>query len=478
VGLLLLAACLAGASYIGRIQRNFADILAKNVRSLEAAQQLELAVRQLRFHGLMYLMDPAATRLERISEDQQSFQAAFEAAQGAVGGPDDSATLQSIRERYDQYQSEQAHLRSEVSPGKPATNLPSVADSHPVRAITDACVRLLTINKDRMLKTADDAHRAARQGNWAMLALGIVGPISGLVMGYGVARGLRKSIYRLSVRVQDMAHHLDQDVATVNVVADGDFHSLDNQMQQIVGQIEQVASRLQRQQGKLARAEQLSAVGQLAAGVAHEIRNPLTGVKMLVEAAQRPQNPRPLNEEDLRVISRELGRVERTVQGLLDYSRLPAISRTNCDLRDVVGEALSVVRARLDQQHVEVRVCGSDSPVEAAIDRDQFHTVLINLLQNAADAMPQGGQLEIRIEQSGAVTTVSISDTGSGIAPELAEKLFTPFNSNKPGGTGLGLSLANRIIEEHVGTLTATNRPQGGACFTITLEDCAPETAA
>jgi signal transduction histidine kinase len=166
------------------------------------------------------------------------------------------------------------------------------------------------------------------------------------------------------------------------------------------------------------------------------------------------------------------------VQGLLDYSRLPAISRTNCDLRDVVGEALSVVRARLDQQHVEVRVCGSDSPVEAAIDRDQFHTVLINLLQNAADAMPQGGQLEIRIEQSGAVTTVSISDTGSGIAPELAEKLFTPFNSNKPGGTGLGLSLANRIIEEHVGTLTATNRPQGGACFTITLEDCAPETAA
>ena len=207
---------------------------------------------------------------------------------GRLAGPDDSATLQSIRERYDQYQSEQAHLRSEVSPGKPATNLHAVADSHPVRAITDACVRLLTINKDRMLKTAEDAHRAARQGNWALLALGIAGPISGLVMGYGVG-GLRKSIYRLSVRVQDMAHHLDQDVATVNVVADGDFHSLDNQMQRIVGQIEQVAGRLQRQQRKLARAEQLSAVGQLAAGIAHEVRNPLTGVKMLVEAAQRPQ---------------------------------------------------------------------------------------------------------------------------------------------------------------------------------------------
>ena len=119
-----------------------------------------------------------------------------------------------------------------------------------------------------------------------------------------------------------------------------------------------------------------------------------------------------------------------------------------------------------------------DSPVEAAIDRDQFHTVLVNLLQNAADAMPQGGQLEISIERSGAVTTVSISDTGPGIAPELAEKLFTPFTSNKPGGTGLGLSLSNRIIEEHGGTLTAANRPRGGACFTITLEDCPPEAAA
>jgi signal transduction histidine kinase len=334
----------------------------------------------------------------------------------------------------------------------------------------------LKINKAKMDQTAEDSQRLAEQGYLAMILLGVIGPVGGLVMGYGMSRALRQSIYRLSVRVQDMAQHLDRDVATVSVVADGDFASLDRQMQHIVGQVEAVAERLQRQQRELLRAEQLAAVGQLAAGVAHEVRNPLTGIKMLVEAAQRPNNPRPINAEDLRVIHREVARLEKTVQGLLDFARLPAPQRRSCDLREIIMPARDLVRARAEQQGVSVNLHDPERPAVTLVDPGQLQTVIVNLLLNALDAMPSGGRVDItwRPPVDGRLH-ITVVDNGPGVAPAVADKLFTPFATTKPAGTGLGLSLSARIIEEHGGTITAGNRPEGGACFTITLPELRSE---
>lgn len=472
VGLLLLAACLAGVRSVNHLQRNLADILSENVASLQAAQELELAVRQLRYHSLLYLMDPSPARLEPVQADEVRFGAALASARQSSTTDEELACVGAIESGYGHYQEEQARLRAEAVRGKPAAEFARVADSHPVRLVVDPCQELLRINKERMEQTAAETQRASRQGSVAMVLLGLAGPVSGLVMGYGVARGLRQSIYRLSVRVQDMAQHLDQDVATVSVVADGDFHHLDRQMQQIVGQVEEVTGRLQRQQHDLLRAEQLAAVGQLAAGVAHEVRNPLTGIKILVEAARRPNSPRTLDAEDLRMIHRELGRVERTVQGLLDYARLPPPRRTPCDLRDVVGPALDVVRERAEQQGVILASHAPSQPAVAHVDRDQMHTVLVNLMLNALDAMPGGSRLEVAWDQAtdGGVR-LTVCDSGAGIPAAVVPRLFAPFATTKPTGTGLGLSLSARIVEEHGGTIAAANRPEGGACFTIILPE-------
>src|SRR5262249_11804413 len=156
--------------------------------------------------------------------------------------------------------------------------------------------------------------------------------VSGLIGGYGIARGLSRSIYQLSVRVQGMAQRLDQDVASVSVAADADIQSLDKQLQHVVARVEEVAQRLQQHQREMLRAEQLAAVGQLAASVAHEVRNPLTSVKLLVESALKPR-PRAggtpgLTREDLEVIHGEVVRLEQTVQGFLDFARPPAPRRS------------------------------------------------------------------------------------------------------------------------------------------------------
>ena len=470
VGLLLLGACLASIRYIDRLQSNLAEIVAETVTSLQAAQDLEIRVRQLRFHTLLYLMDPGPARLEPITADHLSFEKSLEVARTACRTAEERECVRLIAAGYEQYRREQDQLRDTFSLPKSLSEFPRLADSHPIRRVVDPCKEFLTLNQERMEKTAEECQRVSHEGHLAMLILGLAGPIGGLLMGFGVTRALRRSIYRLSVRVQDMAQRLDQKVASVSVVADGDIRSLDRQMDYIVEKIEDVAERLQQHQRELVRAEQLSTMGQLAAGIAHEVRNPLTGIKLLVEAALRSRNARSLTSEDVGIIHREVARLEQTVQGFLDFARLPSSERTLCDLREVAQQACELVRVRIRQQNVQLVRNDPGRPVLAFVDRVQLGTVMVNLLINALDAMPNGGRIEITLastEEGGA--RVTVCDTGSGIAPDVAGQLFRPFVTTKPQGTGLGLSISGRILEEHGGSITASNRPKGGACFVFTL---------
>ena len=161
------------------------------------------------------------------------------------------------------------------------------------------------------------------------------------------------------------------------------------------------------------------------------------------------------------------------MQGFLDFARLPTPQRGLCDLREAVARARDLIRARAEQQRVEVVVTVPDRPVVGFVDGGQFTTVLVNLLLNALDAMPKGGRLEVELEavENGG-TRLSVRDSGSGIPPEMAGRLFTPFATTKPTGTGLGLSLSSRILKEHGGDITAGNRPEGGASFVVTLPPC------
>jgi two-component system sensor histidine kinase HydH len=473
IGLVLFAACLASMRYINHLQTSLAHVLDQNVASLRAAQQLEIRVRQLQAHSLQYLLDPGPKRLDPIEKDEREFVEALNEVRSVARTSEEQACVRKIESGYRKYLEEQNELRKEAGLRQGASkHIAKVADTHPVRQVINPCNELLQLENQQMHEAAADSQRVSQEAYLALLILGLAGPIGGLVMGYGVARGLRQSIYRLSVRVQDMAQRLSEKVASVSVAADGDLRGLDEQIQHIVDRVEEVTERVQQQQRDFLRAEQLSAVGQLAAGVAHEVRNPLTGIKLLIEAALRPRNPRPLTADDVRLIHREIARLEQTVQGFLDFARLPPPRRASWDLREIVRQACDLVRARAGQQQVQLEGVLPEQPVLACVDKGQLVTVLVNLFLNALDAMPQGGRLEVHLEeQAGEGIRLMVSDTGPGIPTEIASRLFTPFATTKATGTGLGLSISRRILEEHGGTITAGNRPGGGACFTILLPE-------
>jgi signal transduction histidine kinase len=479
VALAMLGTSLEGIRSINHGQAARDKIVSEHVRSLQAAQDLETEMRHIRFHSFVYVMDAKPERWAKVDRDQKAFERIMADIKGRANTDEEKAVIRDIDTGYTRYREELTD--STRTPVGPATaDCVRWADAHPIRYIVQPCERLLELNRQAMRETAEASAVQSDRARSRMILLGVLGAAGGLIGGFGVAWGMSRSFTRLSVRLQDVHAQLDREVGSLRLTAEGgDLGRMERQVGAILERVREVVGQLQKQESEALRAEQLAAVGRLAAGVAHEVRNPLTSIKLLVGAALSGRCDAGLTEADLRVIYDEVGRLERKVQALLDYARPVEVAFRPTDVADVVHQVADLVKERLRQQGVRLTLDLPDGAVTAALDRDQFQGVLINLVQNALDAMPGGGKVEIGMSRdpAGGLRLI-VADTGPGLSDAAAGRLFTPFFSTKPTGTGLGLSLSRRVVQAHSGTLTGANRPVGGAVFTLTLPDGAAASAA
>src|SRR5947209_1984309 len=333
-------------------------------------------------------------------------------------------------------------------------------------------IALRNLNGRQIEEGEQELKRTVKWFAWGLVAVGIIGSCGGILLGYGVARALRQSIYQLSVHIRDAADKLGYDLPTVTIKQGDGITQLHEQMQGLLREIEQMVQRLQQREREVLRAEQMAAVGQLAAGVAHELRNPLTAVKLLVETSREDLEARGLPSEDLTIIDQEVRRLERSLQSFLDFARPPRMERRRQDLAAIIGEALALVGGRARKQNVAVRFTPPEPPVWLEADGGQLRQLLINVAMNALDAMPHGGALIISVQRltlDRPYVEVHVQDTGPGIAETLLPRLFQPFVSGKETGVGLGLVVSRRIAEAHGGQLWAMNQLQGGACLILRL---------
>ncbi len=297
-----------------------------------------------------------------------------------------------------------------------------------------------------------------------MGAVGAVGAGAGLVVGYVLARRLRQTIQQYLVRVEGASEMLGQQLPAVQVEG-GETDGSDD----LQRRVELAVRRLNEQEREVRRAERLAVVGQLAAGVAHEVRNPLTSAILLLETGRKDPTAGGLTADDLDLIEQELHRIEQTLQTFLAFARPPRLERSTFDLPALVREAVALCRGRFEQAGIaaEVRVPDGDGRLTA--DREQVRQVLMNLLLNAADAMPTGGRVGVAVSRTAQAVEIAVSDTGPGISADIRPRLFEPFATGKETGTGLGLVVCKRAAEDHGGTIRGENPPGGGARFVLTL---------
>jgi len=225
----------------------------------------------------------------------------------------------------------------------------------------------------------------------------------------------------------------------------------------------------------IARQEKLASLGSLAAGVAHEIRNPLTAIRFRLFSLQRAIPGSESESEDVTVIASELDRLERIVQDFLRFARPSEPELVSVPAQRLLQEVSNLLQPQLARNQIELKLEESD-PLWVRADTQQIKQVMINLIQNAAESIKQHGSITLRVRPERApsrhrngLAVLEVSDTGKGIPRELEKRLFDPFFTTKEGGTGLGLPIAARIVEKHGGVIRYRTNSDGGATFSVVL---------
>ncbi len=222
---------------------------------------------------------------------------------------------------------------------------------------------------------------------------------------------------------------------------------------------------------QLRRKEKLTAMGQLAAGVAHEIRNPLNAISMIVQRFQKEFTPTRDQDEYLgltRTVRSEIERIGLIVRQFLDLARPPKMNRTPVSVAELIRQSVEVVGAQAKAKHIRLET-GPELLTVINVDKNQFHQALLNLLQNAMDAVAEGGKISINTQETDEHICFDITDDGPGIPPEQQKRIFDLYFTTKPAGAGLGLALVHRIMTEHGGEVSAQSRPGQGTTFTLSI---------
>lgn len=470
LSVLLLVLSVVAAWYVWDMQERASGPIASSVASVTAAQELEISIREVSSQFNRYLIMLDRKHLEPVPRLKARTAAALATAEASSTSPAEEALMRRVRAGYERFFAEYERLLAHPPREGMYSEIIKLTDTVLTPEIVNPAHEYLRLNEGSLTQASETNQQLAHGLVFGMIAVGLFGSAGGLLGGWVISATVRRNIARTEARLLTTAEELDRAAKRERglVVADPA-----DPLDRVSVSVSAVIERLRETERAALRAEQLAWVGQMAAGIAHEIRNPLMAIKLLVQAgAERPGGP-ALRPRDFEVLDEEIGRLEQIVSGFLDFARPPRPNPRRFDAVEYVAQALDGVQPRAELQGVSLSLDRTGGPVVVSADPNQLRQVFLNLLINALDAQPKGGSIElgVRVDRSAGEPAVvlTVADAGPGIAPGVADRIFEPFVSTKESGLGLGLSICRRIAEAHGGTLSAGDRPGGGAVFTLRL---------
>jgi signal transduction histidine kinase len=468
MSVLLLAGGLVTVLYTYRMQGATTKLIARTVTSLRVAQELEVAITRLRGLGADSLVPMDSRSQTVLSDREREFQALLQRAKGTAHSPREFDALGKLERRFADFKTEiETVLRLEQS-ARPAGAKKLLAHATDViGADMDQLVEdFELVNENIMYADIGQIEHSNRRVRMAMYVLGASGILLGYFLGFAISRSILNPIYELVLKVRGATGH--ELVEHVNVQQGTELEDLDQHVRQLIERINTTREDLEKSHRMLQRSEKLAALGRVSAGVAHEIRNPLTSIKMLIYSMREEARLDEDQKKDLAVIAGEIDRMDRFVENFLRFARPPDPKLEPIDLNEVVHETLDLLAPRLRQARTRLVENYQADLGAIRADADQIKQVIMNLVLNALEAMPDGGTLTLetrreapaQAEAAGAVQ-VRVKDTGDGIPEEMLDTLFDPFVSGREDGVGLGLAISHRIVQQHGGWMDAASDASG-----------------
>lgn len=436
--LLLLGLGVAAAWYVHRLNQEVSDVLARNLDCTVASERLVLGIRDVRIEMHRFI----------DSGDQRTLQAVVALRQTTsqrLSDAEQTGTTDAIRDLV--ARTRRSHDRFFAEFAIVTQDMPPATRQQKVRELMRSITFDVLSPAEQLLERTQEAARHHTERNEAiadsvglgLLVLGACGASGGLMAGFAIARG--------------------------------------------------IAKRIEQSEREATRSEQLAAVGQLAAGLGHELRNPLTAMRVLIEAGrEQATSGGGLDRRDLEVLEEEITRLEKLVESFLDFARPPQVEKTAIDAQSLLEQTIHVVGVPARQRGVTIHCQPPLQAVSIEADPVQMRQVLLNLLLNALDAAGDGGTVAVEVGQVSDLpdavraalkqdenlphdnySAIHISDNGPGVPNDMKERIFEPFVSSKETGMGLGLAVSRRIVQAHGGTIIVSDNPGGGARFTIWL---------
>jgi signal transduction histidine kinase len=474
VGVIVLAVFSSAAALLSSWQMGalIEQALNENLSAVRAAEELEIAVLEQRGFVASYILDGGNREwLLELSQRERNFHDWLGRARETAHTAEEREILRKLEQVYRQYDAKRDEVvalfdRGEVTEAEKLL-VNDVGDLY--REAYVLCESFIEANQRNVDDSVADARRQIRRVSWA------VGGCVLLTVGLGIALlwlFFYGVVFPVRAMVADARGFVGETPPESQPLPTDELRAVGVYLRNLMTDVADTRTTLERSRNQLKDAEKLASVGKLAASVAHEIRNPLTAIKMWLFSIQKQVGADGELARKFEIVSEEIGRLENIVRNFLEFSRPVELKLSVESISSMLDKAVELIEPRIGDRNITLSRKDAQNLPPVSADRDQLKQVFLNLINNAVEAIGEEGQIRvITTAESDAegrpMVIVRVSDNGPGIPEEVFERIFEPFFTTKDEGTGLGLCVAAQIMARHEGRLVLESSSRDGTTFAV-----------
>ena len=452
--------------YTHQIDNMLINMVQKEVVLYKTAHDMELALANQKGFLTYYFVDGNARWLNNLGQYREMFRQTLKSAFSFDLNEKQRQSLQNIADEYKAYVAAKDHTIENYNESMIKENISAMHEQQ--RSVFFNLLELCRQFRENQWKVIIDTEQVNKQRSEYLRFIAYSALISFailcLLIFYILYKQILEPIRGLAIETGGSPMESSKD----------EILSLSHSLKGMMKDFNETHNQLTKSRESLIQAEKMAMVGELAAGVAHSIRNPFTSIKMRMFSLSRSTDLTDVQNEDLEVITDEIGRIDRILQNFLEFARPPKLAIDACHVTTIIESTITLLEYRLKEYSVKITHNPKNDLPEVRVDRDRIKEALVNLITNACEAMENGGRIfisETLVPDSakGEVVRITLKDNGPGIPDRIIQKITDPFFTTKENGSGLGLSIVSRIVREHNGLFYASPFLEDGAEFIIEL---------